>query len=715
METSLQSRASRLNEAGSHCAKETKPSVTRFPRRDFLALAGAASLGATFLNREIPLPAAESETARRPVPKDHPRLLGSLRELQALAKQRPAEYQRMARVARQEGGDDYAKIISGALVAAIEQDQALARQIQQRAMKFVSGPIRQGHVPFANDLALSGLAYDLCHEAWSEPDRQKFHQYVNQTVDANVQSETSVFHNGWYGYKNWGIGLAAYAGYHENPRAVQILKTLEEDYRTRTAPALELAGDGGGWAEGYYLHYFLYEWLFFCEVARRCEGVDYYALAPKFFSRRAIAAMFETYPGLGEYGSRRCLPMGDGGGRTFGGDRDKALAARRILVNYHRNDPTHQAVHAFNETTPRSAVGAYAYKDFLWRDPTVPKGSLDKLPLSHVSPGPGYVYARSSWQEDATCFFFKCGDRFTAHQHLDNGHLLIFKHAELAGDGGHYDDFGSVHDVNYHLRSIAHSTVLVHDPSEKWPAIRAGKVTGNDGGQHHNFPHHNGGVGDAADWNKQRAFHDLADLLAVEDRGDWLYVAGDCSKAYSASKLEMFTRQIVYWRPDTFIIFDRVRATRPEVRKTWQLQAMKPPVKQGEHWAITNGKGRLFIQSLLPAAARVELATGADLYRYDGQEFPPRKNTGPAPECRFQVVPAQPAATDYFLHVLTAASADQAAVPVAQAKTVGDLVEVVLAGIKIGFQMSALGGYAEKKGMKIPFAKATSYSAVPPE
>ena len=138
--------------------------------------------------------------------------------------------------------------------------------------------------------------------------------------------------------------------------------------------------------------------------------------------------MFESYPGLREYGSRRPIPMGDGGGRVFGGDRDKWLSARRILVNYYRDDPVHQAVHAFNETTPRSSVGVYAYKDFLWRDPTVPKGDLSHFRLSLLSSGPGHVHARSSWEEDATYFFFTCGDRFTAHQHLDVGHFLIYKY-----------------------------------------------------------------------------------------------------------------------------------------------------------------------------------------------------------------------------------------------------------------------------------------------
>ncbi len=191
--------------------------------------------------------------------------------------------------------------------------------------------------------------------------------------------------------RNWGIGLAAYASYYENPRAQEILQALESEYRTRAAGALELAGHGGGWGEGYYVNYWLYEWLFFCEVARHCEGVDYYASAPGFYRNRAVASMFETYPGISTYNTRRPVPMGDGGGRVFGGDRDKALAARRILVNRFHDDPDHQMVHAFNETTPRSGVGNYAYKDFLWRDPTVKRGDLTRFRLSHFSPGPGYV------------------------------------------------------------------------------------------------------------------------------------------------------------------------------------------------------------------------------------------------------------------------------------------------------------------------------------
>ena len=248
------------------------------------------------------------------------------------------------RVARELKADDHAKMISMALVCAIEQDEQLGKSAVQMAMKYINGPIRKGHVTFGHDLARCAIVYELCHEYWAQEQRVKFHEYMNNTVDANIRSESHVFHNGWYGYKNWGIGLACYATYYENDRAPGILRALEQEWHTRVAPALNMAGDGGGWAEGYYINYWLYEWLFFCEVARHCEGIDYYESAPNFFKNRAVASMFETYPGIREYDSRRPIPMGDGGGRVFGGDRDKALSARRILVNYFRDDVTHQFV-----------------------------------------------------------------------------------------------------------------------------------------------------------------------------------------------------------------------------------------------------------------------------------------------------------------------------------------------------------------------------------
>ncbi len=642
-----------------------------------------------------------------PVPREHPRLLGSARELQGLARLHAEDYGRMRRVVLENmPAGDHEMMTSAGLLYAIEQNDSAGRKALDLAMKIIEAPVRSGHVTFGHDMANCALVYDLCYPLWSQEQKDKFYKYIGETVDANTQSETHVFHNAWYGYKWWGYGLAAYATYNEYDRAKQILADLEKDYTERAAPALELSGAGGGFGEGYYIHYWEYEWLFFCEVARHCAGIDYYAAAPEFYRNRAVADMFECYPGLRENNTRRSIPMGDSGGRVRGSDRDKSLSARRILVNFFRGDSAHQAVHAFNEQTPVSGSMSQAYKDMLWRDPSVTKGDLAKFKLSHVATGPGYVYARSSWQEDATYFYFKCGDRFTAHQHLDNGQFLVYKYEELAGDGGQYYDFGNDHDVNYHLRTIAHSTILVHDPSETWPQIRAfqGRIA-NDGGQHHDWPHHNGAAIDTADWNRNKALYDIADLSAFEDHGDWLYTAGDFTRSYRAAKMELCTRQIVFLRPSTFVIFDRVRATKPEFKKTWLLQSMTTPERRPDGLLVeTNGRGRLFVQSCLPAGAKVALVSGDDMFRYDGGDFRPEKTQGQAPDCRVEVTPAAQSKEDYFLHVLTAADSTVADVPRAVVSEQGDRVSVSLDGKTVVFTKSSLGGSIATSAGETPFA-----------
>ncbi len=642
-----------------------------------------------------------------PVPREHPRLLGSKRQLQETARMRAEDYNRMRRVVLENmPAGDHEMMTSAALLYAIEESDSAGRKALDLAMKIIDAPIRSGHVTFGHDMANCAIVYDLCYPLWTQEQKEKFYKYIGETVDANTGSEPHVFHNGWYGYKHWGYGLAGYATYYEYDRAKEIVDKLDKDIRELASPALVLAGTGGGFGEGYYIHYWEYEWLFFCEAARACAGIDYYAPAPEFYRNRAVADMFECYPGLRENNTRRSIPMGDSGGRVRGSDRDKSLSSRRILVNFFRADTAHQMVQAFNEQTPVSGTMSQAYKDFLWRDQTVTAGDLSKFKLSHVSTGPGYVYARSSWDDDATYFFFKCGDRFTAHQHLDNGHFLIYKYEELAGDGGQYFEFGVDHDVNYHLRTIAHSTILVHDPSETWPRIRAfdGRIA-NDGGQHHDWPHHNGASSDTAEWNRNKALYDIADLAAFEDKGEYLYTAGDFTRSYKAAKMELCTRQIVYLRPGTFVIFDRVRAARPEFKKTWTLQAMTTPERRADGMLVeTNGRGRLFMQSCLPAGAKVSLISGDEQFRYDGGDFRPEKTQGQAPDCRVEVTPAVAAKEDYFLHVLTATDSTVTDVPRATVTEDGDRVSVSLEGKTILFTKSALGGSLVTAEGEAPFA-----------
>lgn len=151
-----------------------------------------------------------------------------------------------------------------------------------------------------------------------------------------------------------------------------------------------------------------------------------------------------------------------------------------------------------------------------------------------------------------------------AHQHLDVGHFQIYKYEELAGDGGHYDSFGSSHDVNYAV--------------------------------------------------------------------------------------------------------------------------------------ITNGKGRLFIQTLLPSNPQIRLVQGPQLYSYGGKTYPPAQDTGPAPECRIEISPGQNQAADYFLNVLTATDANIGSVEQATAAVNDQEVTVTIGMTTITFTKDAVGGQITGQG-----------------
>jgi hypothetical protein len=662
-----------------------------------------------------------SPLATRQMPREHPRLFGSRARLQALAQERPDAYRRTREIAdralSQAHPSDltadfgaqvsvHAKLFSMGLIAAIEEEARIGRATVDLTFEhFINQPVQVGHVPFGDDVGNCAIVYDLCHEHWTAEERRRFHAYLFECRDRNADEELSVFHDGWWHYKNAGFVLGLLAVMHEADREMYMLYNIDREFRVIAADALRLAGDGGGYAEGFYVNYYMYSWLVSCEAMRHCTGADWLAEAPEFYRQRAIASAFEQYPGIRERGSRRPLCVGDGRGRVFKVERDRALAANRILVSRFREDPAHQAINTFLKKTPHVGADENAYKELLWFDPAVKQGDLSQFRLSHVSRGPGYVYARSSWEEDATWFFFKCGKRYTAHQHLDVGHFFIVRHEELASEGGHYAGFGDAHDINYYLRTIAHNSVLVHDPDEVFACIRGFTgPTGNDGGQAYPWPgtyfRHNGEAADPDAWRRHPELGDIADLVAFHDAGAYVYTAGDCTRAYSSKKLEWFTRQIVFIRPGTFIIFDRVKSRDPQFRKTWLLHAAKPPTGTSPNLVITNGKGRLHVQTVLPLSAEVKLNQGEDLYRYGGGHYPPRSKYGPEAECRIEVSPAAPALEDCFLHVLTATDATVEQVPQATTELGRGEVVLKLGAVRTAFSTDEIGGWIEMEGRK---------------
>jgi Heparinase II/III-like protein len=355
---------------------------------------------------------------------------------------------------------------------------------------------------------------------------------------------------------------------------------------------------------------------------------------------------------------------------------------------------------------------------FLWDDPEVnpldPSLTREELlPRQRYFAGVGHLVMRDGWKPDSTWIEFDCGPYFSKHQHLDQNQFTIYRDGYLAIDSGaDYTDTESPHYLNYYRRTVAHNSVLVYDPAEKFFWSDNVLPAANDGGQRMNSSRYWNTIRSPEDWNRTRDIWDLGSMLVVDHApGQYHYAMGDASNAYARDKLRRFTREILYTPGNgVLFIFDVVVSTNPTFRKVWLLHGVnQPTVDQGNGtgpeaaqdfrnastFRFTEGAGELLVHSLLPKERVItrrggkgnefytpgddqgerwgsgqnwplEPAEGAPLPEdpklrhawklFWGEDFNKilssnRKNVVPG-SWRVEVSPALPAETDFFLHVL---------------------------------------------------------------
>jgi hypothetical protein len=273
---------------------------------------------------------------------------------------------------------------------------------------------------------------------------------------------------------------------------------------------------------------------------------------------------------------------------------------------------------------------------FLWSDATVaprdPASTTDgELPRSRLFPGVGHLVMRSGWGKDATWIEFACGPYFAKHDHLDTNHFVIYHEGHLAIDAGaDYTDTESPHYLNQYRRTVAHNTMLVYQPGERffwgenlWPAA-------NDGGQRMDSSRFWNSVRSLEDWERTRDLWDRGRIEAFEDApGRSVYARGDGTRAYQPSKVERFVRELL-WRPASNVLFvrDRVTSREGSYKKAWLLHGVAEPkvapggapptaigqggTSHGDAALVTfeDGGGRLRVHAILPRERDVVVRGG---------------------------------------------------------------------------------------------------------
>ncbi len=261
--------------------------------------------------------------------------------------------------------------------------------------------------------------------------------------------------------------------------------------------------------------------------------------------------------------------------------------------------------------------------DFLWNDPDVaPRdpavADAAELPRQRYFPGVSQLVIRDGWTPDATWIEFDCGPYFAKHQHLDQNQFTIYRKGYLAIDSGaDYTEIESPHYLNYYRRSVAHNTMLVYDPAEKFFWADNLLPAANDGGQRMDSGRYWNTVRNRDDWNRTRDLWDIGAMRAIDYQpGQYHYALGDATRAYSSTKLRRFTREIVY-TPDARVlfVFDRVVSTNPAFHKAWLLHGVNEPEVRGRTFRFSEGSGELLAHSLLPREAVITAIGGP------GREF----------------------------------------------------------------------------------------------
>jgi hypothetical protein len=262
--------------------------------------------------------------------------------------------------------------------------------------------------------------------------------------------------------------------------------------------------------------------------------------------------------------------------------------------------------------------------------------------------GPGLVLMREDWTDDATFGAFIAGEGIS-RRYEDANSFLLHRKVNVAPHAGarirNNVDNGKHH--WYHVRSVSKNTLKIFDPAEcldlddssNRGTLHSGPplvASDNMGGQLFETPlatqdgehltwNEGATPGRGNNPNHPLGLYDVANVIKYEHQpGDFTYTVGDGTAAYTR-KIDFFEREMVFLRPDVFVIFDRVQTVDPSFKKVWVMHTVDEPTAPGSpvttHLGMTayddavqltidNPANTTYIDALLPAANRVVIRGG---------------------------------------------------------------------------------------------------------
>jgi len=514
------------------------------------------------------------------------------------------------------------------------------------------------------DVMQQVLAYDWVYSGLTPEERKTFAGVLIEAVNAVGNSQRDYIGPLNNNSLRWVFvsAMAALTIGSEDTRAAEIMKTCWptiHGFLDYTADQIEdPSGErgyallGGGWPEGFdYNRHGARYMLPLLHALRSATNIDG-VTGSRFLHDEIYCLLYAALPGW-----KYRLGIEDD-------DHQSLLWHDRQIVAMCAGEFPDSHAGTYLKLNPDKYAHVFDLLRFVFCPPNLVERPLEELPTARHIQGIGLVTMRSDWTDNALFASFQCGDHFEYHENNAENAFTIFRKAPVALDTGIYN--GQMHDhyVNYSIRTIAHNTVLVYDPGEKYSGARKAY---NDGGQM--ILNWDGWtyVPNRDTWLKEKAsFADKADMLDFETNPVYDYAAGEASRAYRRGKVQFFSRQMVLVKPDWIVVFDRVISGSPAHLKTWICHAQDGIQDLGGgKFVFTTSSGpqmmdgpmKMYVHSLMPSSqqgARYEIIGGPGKeYFYGGQNFggiPPHDDQ-PGGSWRLEVQAPLTKET-YFLHAM---------------------------------------------------------------
>lgn len=581
-----------------------------------------------------------------------------------------------------------------------------------------------------------GVVYDWCYPLLTRDDRQALIQAALDTaalmeVGWPPVQQGNITGHGPEGQILRDIMCAAIAMYDEKPEMYQLaagrfFSRMVENKRFMY-PA-HMHHQGSHYANYRFQWEMLATWIFDRMGLPQVFGPDqHYLMYWTLYARRPDGQLLRD--GDTHINNR---PLGE---YYTGPSRAIFLAANYFNDPYLKMEAVRERP-LLEPSTPRANQTLNCVELLVFNNPDLEPRPLTELPLTKYFPSPkGGMIARTGWEDGLASASVVAEMKinewyFGNHQHLDAGAFQLYYRGVLANDSGYYQalidktdtpanegstGYGSLYDINYNKRSVAHNTISVYDPDERFVSRRwKNTPMANDGGQR--FPNH---------WIEPAEHSTLIDpsngyrIGTVLGHGfgpdshqpDYSYLKGDLAKAYS-EKIKAYERSFVFLNlkqathPAALVVFDRVVSSNRHFRKAWRLHGLEKPRINGNRTVFKDSRpgytGKLTVDTLLPRAAdtQTSLIGGPKQENWvDGVGYQALLQTNGCNEgggWRIEVSPRTSRETDYFLHVLQVGDhkPDLPALPVETIET------ETLAGVRLADRV-------------VIFAKARDRSASP--